>query len=181
MRRVILETPYKGNNYENTEENLRFARACGHDCFLNGEAFFASHLLYTQEGVLDDKVPEERTLGIEGGFCWKDVADSTVVYINRGISKGMQMGVKRSIKIGHQVEYRSLACYPKTNPVIFTITGSSGVGKTSIARKFLESQPKAAIIKSYGTRSFRDSDLPGEYEYNVSAEEMKNRESEFLC
>ena len=180
MERVIIETPFKGNNYENTEENLRFARACGHDCFSRGEAFFASHLLYTQYGVLDDKISEERALGIEGGFAWKDVADATVVYVNRGISKGMQAGIKRTIKIGQRFEYRSLANYPKTIPVIFTITGASGVGKSTIVKRFLEIRPKAALIKSFTTRGLRESDLPGEYECNVSGKEFVINFNNFL-
>ena len=85
MRRVILETPYKGNDWQDTEENIRFARLAAHDCFMLGEAPFASHLLYTQERILNDKVEEERKLGIEAGFLWKEAAERTVVYINRGI------------------------------------------------------------------------------------------------
>src|SRR3990167_4847849 len=116
MRRVILESPFKGENWEATEENIRFARLCGHDCFLRSETFCASHLLYTQEHVLDDKVSEERKLGIEGGFAWKEVSDATVVYINRGISKGMDLGIKAALKMCHPLESRCLKDYPNTNP-----------------------------------------------------------------
>src|SRR3989344_8494624 len=126
MRRVILESPFKGENWESTDENVRFARLCGHDCFLRGEAFFASHLLYTQEHVLNDKIPEERKLGIEGVFVWKEVSDATIVYVNRGISKGMNLGIKVALKIGHSIEYRRLPDYPSTmpTPTILTITGA---------------------------------------------------------
>jgi hypothetical protein len=58
---VALETPYAGD----IEKNLRYARKCMHDCFKRGEAAYASHLLYTQPGVLDDNIPEERRLGME--------------------------------------------------------------------------------------------------------------------
>lgn len=182
MRRVILESPYKGNNWESTEENLRFARLCGHDCFLRGEAFFASHLLYTQDGVLDDKIPQERELGIEGGFLWKEVSDATAVYINRGISYGMRLGVKKTIGFGQPWEYRRLPDYPMMNhpPTILTVTGASGAGKSTIVKKFLESVSGSALIKSYTTRSPRDSDMPGEYQCNVSHEKMRRMEKGFF-
>ena len=53
---VIVESPYAGD----VERNERYARACIRDCLLRGEAPFASHLLYTQAGVLDDTIKEER-------------------------------------------------------------------------------------------------------------------------
>lgn len=53
---VLLESPYAGN----VELNVTYARACMRDCLKRGEAPFASHLLYTQPGVLDDLVPNER-------------------------------------------------------------------------------------------------------------------------
>ncbi|OGF82634.1 hypothetical protein A2924_00150 [Candidatus Giovannonibacteria bacterium RIFCSPLOWO2_01_FULL_44_16] len=182
MRRVILESPFKGENWEATEENIRFARLCGHDCFLRGETFFASHLLYTQEHVLDDKVSEERKLGIEGGFAWKEVSDATVVYINRGISKGMDLGIKAALKMGQSVEYRVLADYPKITPLpaIITITGASGVGKSTVIKKFLEKNPKTGLIISYTTRGARDFDLPGEYLCGHSFEVMQDMEKDFF-
>jgi len=54
-RLVELETPYKGDNYIKLEENIEFARKCMRDCLLRGEFPFASHLLYTQPGITDDK------------------------------------------------------------------------------------------------------------------------------
>ena len=106
---VELESPYKGNNYKDLEENLKYARACMRDCFLRGEFPFASHLLYTQEGILDDKIPEERALGIEAGLTWTIHAEKTVVYQDRGISRGMQLAIERANKEGRPVEYRTLS------------------------------------------------------------------------
>jgi hypothetical protein len=40
---------------------------------LRGESPIASHLLYTQPGILKDDVPEERPLGIEAGLAWRSV------------------------------------------------------------------------------------------------------------
>jgi hypothetical protein len=104
MRKVLVESPYAGN----FEENEAYARDCLHDCFARGEAPFASHLLYTQPGVLDDDIKHQRKLGIEAGLVWGREADVTVVYTDRGISSGMKQGIERAIKDGRPVEYREL-------------------------------------------------------------------------
>lgn len=56
MRLVIVESPFAGD----VEENIKYARAAVRDCLMRGEAPIASHLLYTQEGILNDDIPEER-------------------------------------------------------------------------------------------------------------------------
>jgi hypothetical protein len=104
MRKVIVESPYAGD----VERNTRYARAAMHDCLKRGEAPYASHLLYTQPGVLDDDIPEERTLGIEAGLVWGEAADATVVYTDLGTSRGMMFGVERARQAGRPIEYRML-------------------------------------------------------------------------
>lgn len=104
MRLVILESPYGGD----VEGNVEYARKAMHDCLMRGEAPYASHLLYTQPHVLDDLKPEERKLGIEAGFAWGVKAEKVVVYTDRGISSGMELGIANAQKNGIPVEYRSL-------------------------------------------------------------------------
>ena len=104
MRRVILESPYAGD----IEANVDYARRCVRDALLRGEAPIASHLLCTQPGVLRDEHPEERMHGINAGLAWRAVADATVVYVDRGISKGMQYGIDAATAAGLPIEYRSL-------------------------------------------------------------------------
>lgn len=104
MIRVILESPYAGD----VEENVKYARACIRDSLSRGEAPIASHLLYTQPGILDDNVPEERQWGIDAGLAWGKGADKTVVYTDRGISRGMQYGIAAAEKDGRPVEFRTL-------------------------------------------------------------------------
>jgi hypothetical protein len=104
MRIVIIESPYAGD----VVDHVRYARAALRDCLLRGEAPFASHLLYTQLGVLDDEVPLERERGMLAGFEFRRVADATVVYTDRGISVGMQRGIDHAMETRMQVEYRSL-------------------------------------------------------------------------
>ena len=107
MRLVYVESPYAGD----VERNVQYARACLADCLRRGEAPFASHLLYTQEGVLDDLIEGERMKGILAGFAWGKYADATVVYVDLGISSGMQLGILNAREANRPVEYRSLPEY----------------------------------------------------------------------
>lgn len=118
MRLVIVESPYAGD----VDRNVRYARAALADCLRRGEAPYASHLLYTQPGVLRDDVPEERRLGIEAGLAWGAKADATVVYRDLGISPGMEQGIERAMREGRAIEYRTIlgwetiAAEPRTCP-----------------------------------------------------------------
>lgn len=78
------------------------------DSLLRGESCIASHLLYTQPGILNDHIADERRMGIEAGLAWGGVADATVVYIDRGISRGMHQGMDRARAEVRPVEYRRL-------------------------------------------------------------------------
>ena len=106
--RVIVESPYAGKTPAEREANIAYARAAMRDCLLRGESPFASHLLYTQPGVLDDDIPEERTHGITAGFAFRCVCAKTVVYKDRGISRGMEAGIRHAEQLGHVIEYRIL-------------------------------------------------------------------------
>ena len=98
---VMLESPYAGN----VEGNLTYARRCMRDSLKRGEVPLASHLLYTQEGILNDDDPIERELGIGSGFDWGNNADYIVFYDDFGMSGGMQVA---------EIYYKSIA-----KPVFF--------------------------------------------------------------
>jgi hypothetical protein len=102
--RIVIESPFAGD----LGKNLKFLRAAMRECLLQGEAPYASHALYTQEGVLRDEDPEERRLGMEAGFRWGQVAQKVVVYDNLGISEGMKKGIARAKEVGIPIEYRKL-------------------------------------------------------------------------
>ncbi len=108
MKLVIIESPFAGATPELRLRNLRYARAALRDSLLRREAPFASHLLYTQEGVFDDNVLEERVWGIEAGLAWGQVASLTAVYCDLGISKGMEEGIRRARIEGRECETRFL-------------------------------------------------------------------------
>ncbi len=97
---VIIESPYAGD----VERNVAYARECMADSLSRGEYPFASHLLYTQPGVLDDTKPEERVLGIDAGLAWGACAQKTAVYMDLGMSKGMQYGLDNARLAGRQIE-----------------------------------------------------------------------------
>ena len=106
MRRVILESPLSGKTEVAELANVAYARACLYDCIKRGEAPLASHLLFPQ--ILNDAKPEERATGMEAGFAWTPFADAVVVYADRGISKGMEMGVARAKLHNVPIEMRKL-------------------------------------------------------------------------
>ena len=108
MRLVIVESPYAAPTPEGIERNVAYARAALADCLGRGEAPYASHLLYTQPGVLRDEVPEQRRLGIEAGLAWGRYAAATAVYVDLGISSGMREGVQRAATQSRSIEIRRL-------------------------------------------------------------------------
>lgn len=81
-RKIFLLSPFGGE-----ERKLRYARRALRHSITQGEAPFASHLLYPQ--VLDEGKLHERLLGILLGKQWLDAAEGMVVYGDYGISEGM--------------------------------------------------------------------------------------------
>lgn len=101
---VIVESPYAGD----VDANVCYARAAVRDALQRGEYPLASHLLYTQPGILDDHNPAERALGIRAGLAWGACASRSVVYTDRGITDGMRHGIARAEREGRVVEYRTV-------------------------------------------------------------------------
>jgi hypothetical protein len=101
---VIIESPYAGD----VDTNIKYARACMRDSLNRGEFPFAMHLLYTQDGILNDDISQERNWGIEAGLAWGKHASKTVVYTNLGITAGMEKGIQRAREEGREIEYREL-------------------------------------------------------------------------
>lgn len=102
--RVIVESPFAGagGGFGNT----KYGRKCLRDCIDRGESPFASHLLYTQKGVLDDAVPSERDLGIAAAIGWLEVADYVAVYMDFGITPGMVKGIMAAARANKKIVLR---------------------------------------------------------------------------
>jgi hypothetical protein len=111
---VLLESPFAyrhddpGQRRVGLLRNVTYARCAMHDCFLRGEAPYASHLLYTQPFVLDDNIPEERDLGIHAGLLWGGMAAKSVFYTDLGLSSGMKYGKENAEKALRPTEDRTL-------------------------------------------------------------------------
>src|SRR5687767_11830076 len=116
MKLVVIESPYAGATAEDIDTNVRYARACIKDALLKGEAPIASHLLYTQPGILRDEVSEERTLGIEAGLAWAKQGEVSAFYIDRGWSRGMIAAFRRARSQGRRCELRTLGGVWCVNP-----------------------------------------------------------------
>lgn len=104
MRKVIIESPYAGR----THINIPYAKECMKDSLRRGEAPIASHLLYTQKGILDDTIPEERELGIKAGLAWAEKADAQIFYVDLGWSEGMKQAEKHAYDNKTKVEIRRI-------------------------------------------------------------------------
>ena len=104
MKRVIIESPFAGD----VERNIKYARKCIRDSLERDEAPIASHLLYTQEGILDDLIPEERKWGIDSGLAWLEVSDIHAFYIDHGMSNGMKYALKYAAKNKIPIEFRKI-------------------------------------------------------------------------
>ena len=130
MRLVNIETPFSGDTPQAIERNVIYARACMRDCIRRGEAPIASHLLYTQPGILDDKIKVERDTGIACGFAWNAHAAATVVYTDLGISKGMQDGIDNAGEAGRPIEWRTLG--PYWHEEVCAIMASRGLGFAAV-------------------------------------------------
>jgi len=109
MIRAIIESPY-GGTPEEVERNTVYARRCMLWALQQGYAPFLSHLLYTQ--VLNDNNPEERKLGIEAGFAWREFADITLVFLDYGATKGMRLGIRDAKMKGRRVKEERIGKNP---------------------------------------------------------------------
>lgn len=122
MHLVVIESPYAGAlgpegldalvdeamRHRDVTMNVAYAKRCVRDCLRRGEAPYASHLFFAQEGILEDHIAEERELGIAAGFLWGAAAKTVVVYVDRGISEGMRRGIRAAAERGARIEVRAL-------------------------------------------------------------------------
>lgn len=107
-RLVLVEHPVAAADANIEARNRAYARAAMLDCLRLGEAPFSSGFLYAWSGVLDDHAPEEREAGIAAGLAWGEQAEATVVYMDLGVTAGMERGIAEALSLGRPVEYRTL-------------------------------------------------------------------------
>lgn len=117
---TVIESPFAGGKprglldrltlgpARRQARNVRYARAAVRDSLLRGEAPIASHLLYTQPGILRDDVPDERQVGIDAGLSAGALARRSAVYVDLGMSQGMRYGMKAAHTAGRPCEIRTI-------------------------------------------------------------------------
>ena len=103
MLRVILESPWRGDDRYYTPEFQQYARECMEFCLDNGAAPIPFHLLYTQ--VLDDTTTRERELGMKAAQSWYGQAEEVWVFEDFGISDGMLEGIRKARQRHKTVKY----------------------------------------------------------------------------
>jgi hypothetical protein len=100
MKRVVVESPFKGD----VERNKLYLERCLRDCVMRGESPYASHKMLTD--CLDDDDPKEREMGITAGYAWWTAGDLVVFYVDFGWSSGMTRAWERCRKEGVPYETR---------------------------------------------------------------------------
>lgn len=115
MKLVILESPFRGANLAEREDNLAYARRAALWCARDHEAILASHLLFPQ--FLDEDLPSDRELGIRLGLAWMPKADYSVFFTDRGWSRGMVLALSNSLTFGQEWRLRSLDKYVEPPPI----------------------------------------------------------------
>ena len=104
---VVLESPFAGDRVR----NKAYLHAMALDSLKRGEYPYASHGFFPY--FLDDDSPGERLLGIEAGLAWGMRAGKTILCMDLGISRGMQIGLDAAKIAGREVVERSLEGWKK--------------------------------------------------------------------
>lgn len=107
MRRVIIESPFKGD----LTRNQLYLRDCLRDAIFRGESPYASHAILP--GPLDDTNPAERDLGIRAGYAWWSAADVVAFYVDHGWSEGMKKALHRAKTM--QIKWEERRVYHENN------------------------------------------------------------------
>lgn len=103
---TLIESPFSAPTEHEIIRNVYYTMLAVRDSLERGEVPYASHLFYTQ--MLDDNIPHERQLGIDAGLMVGRLAELTAVYVDLGVSRGMEYGIENAKKIGRPVETRRL-------------------------------------------------------------------------
>lgn len=114
LRPVVYESPFASMDFDTFARNIAYARlliregATGYN-----EAGIASHVIWTQPGILRDTVESERNLGIACGIVFANMAKRGIIGHIYGIDLGWSKGMLRSkeyvLANGGEIAERRLA------------------------------------------------------------------------
>lgn len=103
---TVIESPFSAPTIEGLVHNVQYTMLAVRDSLNRGEAPYASHLFYTQ--MLDDNNAAERKLGMDAGLTICRHAEQTAVYLDFGMSRGMEYGIEAARRAGRSVVERRL-------------------------------------------------------------------------
>lgn len=111
MKRVVVESPF-GRNEDGSKctpeeyaRNIRYLNRALLDSARRGdESPYASHRFFP--GLLDDTDPEERKHGMAMGLVWSRAGELWAVYVDHGITEGMQNDIALALELGRPIEHR---------------------------------------------------------------------------
>lgn len=112
MTRVVIESPLAAPTRDGVDANKLYALRAFHNALARGEAPFVAHLFYDQAGLLDELIPEQREQGLLAGLTWATQAEICAVYLDRGCSAGMTLGIAQAKRLGMTISYRFLDDVP---------------------------------------------------------------------
>lgn len=99
-----VESPYNAPNALGVRRNILYARLACRWALEHGYAPYASHLLYTQPGILDDDVAQEREMGIAAAReLIRAAAQVTLMFVDLGVSEGMRLGLEDALAAAREV------------------------------------------------------------------------------
>jgi hypothetical protein len=113
---ALVESPYRASPgltvagaRDEEARNTRYVRVCMRYAFLKlGVLPFASHALYTLDGILLDYEPFERMLGIAAGLAIGKCAERSLIFMDFGISEGMKLGIEAAARANRPCVYINL-------------------------------------------------------------------------
>jgi len=119
-KRVILESPLRGETYEERQRNLSYARDCVLHSLWMGEAPIAFHLLYPERagGVLEEQNSDHRRLGLWCGNMWLKGAEAVIFYQDHGMTPGMTSRLEKAQDQDIRIQFRAL---PEDDSYIQTV------------------------------------------------------------
>jgi hypothetical protein len=109
---VVIESPYGSDDNAVVLENMMYLDRCILDCLARGETPYASHKMLTT--ALNDRIPEQRALGIAAGLAVRRIAARRVFYVDRGWSSGMLKAKELYDKEELTYEEREVGCLVAT-------------------------------------------------------------------
>ena len=102
MKLIYVASPFAGD----IEKNIEFAKKACRYVMQCGHAFFAPHLLYPT--ILNDQMPEERSLGIAMGLEALSHVDELWVFGSQD-SDGMKTEIDEAIRLGVPIKRVKMA------------------------------------------------------------------------